>query len=274
MSWLKRWLKNIFYSTGNAPVLDRIIFQWSQLKYGPANKRYRNNHPEITLPPVYYLYETYIPDYEKYIEDGLVAAKEILEWTGAYRQHESENILEWGCGVSRIVRHLPSLMPATANISACDINAGMIEWNKLHIPAVQYSTIGHQPPTHYNDEQFSLVYAISVFTNIEGKEHLAWIKEIHRVLSSGGVFLFTTHGENYAGQLTQEEKKQLHLTGYYTRSYPHKGHRMMTSYNDANRFRAMAGDYFEVVEFHDGKKDPGRIGGQDLWILRKKLHGG
>jgi hypothetical protein len=79
MGLLKRRLKNIFYSSGNAPLLDRIIFQWSKIKYGSLNRRYRRNHPEITLPPVYYLYETYMPEYEKYIEDGLLAAKEILE---------------------------------------------------------------------------------------------------------------------------------------------------------------------------------------------------
>jgi hypothetical protein len=94
--------------------------------------------------------------------------------------------------------------------------------------------------------------------------------EMHRILSAGGVFLFTTHGEFYLGQLSGEEKQQLRDSGYYTRSYPHKGHRMMTSYNEAEEFKTMASRYFDVLEFHDGITDPGKTGGQDLWILQKK----
>jgi hypothetical protein len=52
---------------------------------------------------------------------------------------------------------MPALLPDNATVSACDINTGMIEWNKLHIPAVQFSTINHHPPIPYPDEQFTLI---------------------------------------------------------------------------------------------------------------------
>jgi len=64
--------------------------------------------------------------------------------------------------------------------------------------------------------------------------------------------------------------KQLDKEGYFTRSYPDKGHRMMTTYNEAGQFKIMVSAYFDVLEFHDGQVDHGKTGGQDLWILRKK----
>ena len=270
MGMLKRKLKNIFYATGNARVLDRIIYQWSAIQYGQANRRYKKNHPGIALPPHYFLYETYMPEYEKYMEDGRLAAKEIIEWTSPYFAYEPQKIMEWGCGVSRIIRHVPDLLPGASLISACDINEQMTQWNRDNIQGIEFSIIGHTPPTPYPDGQFNLIYAISVFTHIEGNEHLSWIREIHRILSKEGIFLFTTHGEHFNSQLTGEEITLLRKGGYFTRSYPRKGHRMMTAYNDAAQLKIMVSALFEVMEYHDGHKDYDKTGGQDLWILRKK----
>jgi len=270
MSSVKRWLKNIFYSTGNARLLNRAIYGWSKFTHSAMNKRYKKNHPGISLPSTYFLYETYMPDYEKYIEDGRVAAQEIIDWTLPYLPMNPLVVMEWGCGVARIVRHLPSILPDDAGIFACDINGEMIKWDKENIEGIEFSRIGHLPPTGYSFGQFNIIYAISVFTHIDGREHLPWILEMHRILIRGGIFLFTTHGKNFYHQLAGNELKQLTEEGYFTRSYPDKGHRMMTTYNEANQFRTMISTFFEVLEFHDGQVDHEKTGGQDLWIIRKK----
>ena len=107
MSSVKRWLKNFFYSTGNARLLDTAIYRWSKFTHASANNRYKKEHPGVPLPPAYFLYETYMPDYEKYMEDGRVAAQEIIEWIKPHLPMTLLSILEWGCGVARIVRHIP-----------------------------------------------------------------------------------------------------------------------------------------------------------------------
>ena len=270
MSPIKRRLKNIFYSTGNARLLDRIIFNWSKLKYSFANNRYKTKNPGIPLPPAYFLYETYMPDYERYMDDGRVAAQEIIDWTIRYIPGSPVMIMEWGCGVARIVRHLPAILQERAGISACDINEKMINWDRENIQGIEFSRINLFPPTMYTPGQFNIVYAISVFTHIDGREHMSWIMEMHRILMQGGIFLFTTHGKNFYHQLAGNELKLLADEGYFTRSYPDKGHRMMTTYNEADHFRTMVSACFEVLEFHDGQVDHEKTGGQDLWIIRKK----
>ncbi len=268
MGLSKRWLKSIFYRTGNATLLDRIMFFRAQLIYGAKNKNYINGHPDVALPSAYFLYETYMLSYQKYMDEGLEAAREIVTWSTPYLPAESKKVLEWGCGVSRIVRHLPVILPSY-EVFGCDINLEMISWNRDHIHGVQFNMSGYHPPTDYPSENFGLVYAISVLTHIEGSEQLLWLMEIHRILTSDGIFLFTTHGEHYTQQLFRSEKKHLAANGYFTRNYRVKGHRMMTTYNASSIFMNMLSPYFTVLEFHEGHKDISKTGGQDLWIVRK-----
>lgn len=270
MGSVKRWLKKIFYATGTAPLLDRGIFLWSQLTYGPANRRYKKDHPGIALPPAYFLYETYMPDYEKYMKDGEDAAREILSWTTPYLEGGPLQIMEWGCGVARIIRHIPAYVPAGSEVYGCDINQIMIDWNRKNIPGISFACIASHPPTTYINGQFHLVYGISVFTHIDGREQLLWLEEMSRILCDGGVFLFTTHGKHYLHQLSDDESARFRSDGFFTRAYPDKGHRMMTTYNDATSFSKQVESWFDIVEFHDGHQEQGLTGGQDLWILKKK----
>lgn len=270
MSAVKRWLKNIFYSTGNARTLDRIVYLKSSLRYMAGNRRYISTHPQHALPPLYFLYETYIPDYERYINDGRNAAEEIMGWAMPYLPGYSIHILEWGCGVGRIIRHIPAITPPGTRISACDINEQMILWNRKNLLGIEFSTSGHLPPIPYPADEFNFVYAISVLTHIDGREHLPWLKELQRIIKTGGILLFTTHGEYFLPQLSDNELIQFRKDGFFTRSYPDKGHRMMTTYSDAQALRSQISAYFDVLEFHDGKKDTSITGGQDLWILKKK----
>jgi ubiquinone/menaquinone biosynthesis C-methylase UbiE len=179
--------------------------------------------------------------------------------------------LEWGCGVGRIVRHLPGLLEEDIKIYACDINANMIEWDKKNLPGVIFSLINCVPPTVYDTQMFDLVYAFSVLTHIQMEEQEKWIAEVHRVLKDGGIFLFTTHGNNFFHQLSKKEKKILHQKGSYTRSFWRTGHRMMTTYNNSKHLNALLGKYFIVQEFYDGEKYISKAGGQDLWIVQKKF---
>jgi hypothetical protein len=41
-------------------------------------------------------------------------------------------------------------------------------------------------------------------------------------------------------------------------------HLMMTTYNEAGKFKELISPLFRVLEFHDGKKDIAKTGGQDL----------
>jgi ubiquinone/menaquinone biosynthesis C-methylase UbiE len=223
----------------------------------------------LAIPPDYALYETYRLNYRTFIEDGLLAAREIKDWSQPYLRDTPRRILDWGCGTGRITRHLPEIFPGS-QIQGCDINAAMIGWNLSHYGQAGFSVTGHAPPTGYTTSSFDLVYGFSVLTHIDMELQQDWLAELHRILTNDGILMITTHGNGYLDQLIPPEKRLVQQNGIYTRAYHQKGHRMVTTYHDPALFRKMLERDFTILEYHDGKLDPRRIGGQDLWILRKR----
>ena len=272
MANLKTKLKHLFYVTGTVPLLDRLMFRISYLKKRRKNLQYKKANPQVQLPPAYFLYETYVLDYQEYIEDGERSAKEIVEWTGPYLTKRPWHVLEWGCGVGRIIRHLGKFAPPGSAIHGCDVNEAMIQWNASHIEGVSFTKLDFSPPTPYPPEVFDLIFGISVFTHIDVEEQEDWLKEMHRIMQDGGIFLFTTHGRHYLSQLTVQEQKVMASKGAYTRIYQQKGHRMMTSYHSPDALAPLLENYFDILEFYDGAVDKTRTDGQDLWVVRKKLY--
>jgi ubiquinone/menaquinone biosynthesis C-methylase UbiE len=270
MGEYKAILKDFFYKTGTAGILDKMIFGMSWLKNKRKNTLYKRANKNISIPPDYYLYETYRLDYAEYIQDGMLTGKEIVECAGKYLIGNPEKVLEWGCGVSRIIRHLHDFYPSTTGVYGCDINSGMISWNQRNIRDVAFDVINFEPPTRYNAGQFDMIYGMSVFTHIVVEQQKGWLREMHRILKPEGVFLFTTHGYNYLEKMLGHERKQLEETGGFTKSYYKKGHRMMSSYNLPEKFGQLVKEDFDVLEFWDGKEFPSKMGGQDLWIVRKR----
>ncbi|GAC1439009.1 MAG: hypothetical protein NVSMB63_03720 [Sediminibacterium sp.] len=269
MPLLKAYIKKIIYQLRLAAITDTLVYRWQQLQYYHANKQFRQAHPELVLPSDYILYESFRLHYQKFIEEGHLAAKEIAAWTTPYLQEPHPLILDWGCGAGRITRHLLSVVP-NARLYACDTNPNSIRWNCLHYPGIQFTTIDHLPPTHYQSSCFDLIYGISVLTHIVADEQSQWITELHRLLRPNGLLLVSTHGSHYYQQLIPVDLRKLEQTGSYTHQYLKKGHRMLSTYNKATALRSAWEEKFNIVAFYDGVKHPHKLGGQDLWLLQKK----
>ena len=269
MQSLKSTLKYLFQITHSLRLLDKLNFKIAKNRNKNNNNLFKKLNPDFSLPPDYYLYETYKLDYHNYKEDGLVSAREIIEWTAKYTP-DTKTILEWGCGVSRVVRHLNQFISKDSVVFACDINEKMIAWDKANIANVTFDLVSYLPPTNYEDKSFDLIYALSVFTHIESTYQVYWIKEIARIIKPGGVFLFTTHGRMYFQHLKNKQLKALTKEGRYTIMYHQKGHRMMGTFNVYDSFRKEVEHYFEVLEYYDGSENVSKVGGQDLWIVKRK----
>jgi SAM-dependent methyltransferase len=270
MTLLKRQIKEIFIKSNSLVLLDKFNYAYSYLKYLAKNIKYKKQNPDFTFPPDYYLYETYKLDYKQYKEDGLLTAKEIIEWTSKYLKGQYK-ILEWGCGVARIVRHIPDLIDKNSIVFGIDINEEMINWNLANIPNVNFKKNDYYPPALFDNDEFNVVFALSVFTHIEVKFQSKWLAEIHRIISDDGIFLFTTHGKKYEINLDEKGKEVLDNQGALTIDYKQKGHRMMSSYNSYESFKILVEDYFEILEYYSGAEYPEKVGGQDLWIVRKSI---
>jgi ubiquinone/menaquinone biosynthesis C-methylase UbiE len=266
---IKSSIKHLFKLTHTLSVLDKIVFTKTLLQNRKDNNAFKKQYSNFILPSNYFLYETFKLNYRAYKEDGELSAQEIVGWTDKYLPKQ-KIILEWGCGVARIVRHIEKYITSDSKVCACDINAEMIDWCTKSINKINFTKISQAALTPYQNDEFNLIYALSVFTHIPTTQQQNWLQEMARILQVNGIFLFTTHGFHFSYKLNKKEQKILAEEGAYTIDYHQNGHRMMTTYNVFEYFKTKVEVYFHILEFYDGQQNPNKVGGQDLWIVQKK----
>lgn len=266
---LKRRIKRIFARFGALPLLDRLHFHAERIRYARRNKDFLESMPRFAIPPDEFLHETYRLSYRDYAIDGAATAGELVDRIRPWLSTKGFELLEWGCGVARITRHLAD-QPGITRVTGADIHEGMIDWNRKHIPNVDFVQISEDLPTQLPSNGFDAVIGVSVLTHIPAGRQLDWLKEIHRWLKPDGIWLFTTHGTAFHKLLSARELQQLQKDGCITQSYPQSGHRMMTTVHEANHLRNWLTPNFDIVEHMAGESDTEAAGGHDLWIVRKR----
>lgn len=118
-------------------------------------------------------------------------------WKQTYRYkdpHEIRTILDWGCGCGRMIS-LFKTMVEIPQIYGCDIDAEAIDWCKDNIDYAEFKVIPPLPPTEYTADFFDLVVGNSVFTHLTRDVQILWLQEMKRIISPGGFFLASVHGE-------------------------------------------------------------------------------
>ena len=165
MTALKTRFKKILEKTLGAVLIKQMYFKFEKISRFRQNSQFRKNNPLLAIPPDKWLFETFQLNYQKYFDDGNLAANEILKWSEDFLPEEMPAILDWGCGTGRIVQHLHKHHPYLLLYGA-DINNEMIAWNHQNIKGVHFSNISFQTPSTYPENYFDLIYGISVFTHI------------------------------------------------------------------------------------------------------------
>lgn len=102
-------------------------------------------------------------------------------------------ILDFGAGCSRILRWMGDLGPA-AELHGTDIDRIAIRWSRRNIPWARFGVNEGLPPFPYPDAFFDLVWGNSVFTHLDETYQDAWLRELRRVTTPGGVVLLTVNG--------------------------------------------------------------------------------
>jgi SAM-dependent methyltransferase len=110
-------------------------------------------------------------------------------------------ILDIGCGTGRLLMGWHCADPSRATAGA-DINEQLIEWNRANLPG-QWIASGLLPPLPLGEASFDLVQLVSVFTHLPLDHQRAWIRELRRLLASGGHAVITLHGAVYARVFAQ-----------------------------------------------------------------------
>lgn len=247
---------------------DRLNFHYQKYKNRGSNKLFKANNPDVVLPPDYMIYESFQMNYDNYYNDSLETAKWLISYFEKHIQLKNINILEWGCGPARIIRHLPKLLDRSCEIFGADYNNQTIEWCQKNIPKVHFTKNNLQPPLEYDDSHFDIIYATSVFTHLSEEMHYSWMNELKRICKPNGIIFLTTHGDNCKPILTDEELKLFEAGKLVVRGNVKEGHRTFAAYQPPEFMRKLFSDV-EILE-HVTREPEGNYIPQDIWIVRKK----
>lgn len=130
---------------------------------------------------------------KSFLDFGRTRAAEIsdlLAQAGAKPQAGAQ-ILDFGCGCGRVLRHFPQYFPG-CNFTGLDVDAEALEWCRHHFRGpFEFHQSPHAPPSPLAGPQFDVVLALSVFTHLPVELELQWIEELARLTKPDGWLLLT-----------------------------------------------------------------------------------
>lgn len=198
-------------------------------------------------------------------------------WTGLSRHADVttvKRLLEWGCGCGRLTGWL-AREPGIGSVHGCDVDPEMIRWCRENLPSADFSTIPTYPPTSFAEGSFDAILSYSVFTHLLEEVQQAWLRELHRVLAPGGLFLTSVHGDfaiwctfpakraraimesGFDDSLVDGSLDGILPEGYYRATFQTR------DYTETH-WRS----YFEILEYLEG----GAFNHQDLIVMRRRDH--
>jgi SAM-dependent methyltransferase len=175
------------------------------------------------------------------------------------------SILDFGCGVGRVLRHLPAF--TRARLFGCDYNRKLIAWCRANLSFAEFSSSKSEGKLQYGDRSFDFIYALSVFTHFTEAQHRFWIDELRRILRPGGYLFLTTHGEHYEEQIPDNLRKRFRLGELVVVKPNRAGRNICAAFHPEKYVREELARGWEFVDF----VERGAAGNplQDVYLLRK-----
>lgn len=148
---------------------------------------------------------------------GRRTREEILSRLPDAGPFEGRQVLDFGCGAGRTLRHF--LSEADRNeFWGCDVDKPSIDWMRQELcPPLHVLHNDPAPPLPFEDRKFDLIWAVSVFTHL-ADTWSAWMAELHRILAHDGILIATFMGpgmtELIAGEPWQDDDFGMDVLGY------------------------------------------------------------
>lgn len=262
-------ITSIFRKLGIIHYTDMLKYAYQKLKFGKRNATFKKEHPSVSLPSDYMMFEAYKLDYTNYYYDGRDFATEIIEEISQHTKLENKNILDWGCGPGRVIRHLPDLVDKSCQVFGTDYNPKTIAWCKENIPNIDFVQNDVNPPLSYKNEKFDAIIGISIFTHLSAENHQTWYDELMRVSRKDAIIMLTTHGIAFRANMTAKEIQQFDKGELVIRGNAIQGHRVFAAYHPPSYMNKLFNQQSEVLRHIEGKKEDWGVR-QDTWILRCK----
>ena len=106
----------------------------------------------------------------------------------------SKTLLDVGCGAGRTTPYLTSL---STNYIGIDYSLAMIRLCRSRFPDIQFLHCDVRDMSVFGDHTFDFVlFAFNGLDYIGHEDRIRALREIHRVLRRGGIFVFSSHNRN------------------------------------------------------------------------------
>ena len=261
-------------ATGLLKLADSCKFVLGRARVWPRNRRFRKRHPDFATPPRHLAFDALNHcDWQLYMDSGLQHARLFAR---IFREQLPADVplqvLEWGCGPGRLIRHIATLSPdRELHLAGADYNPESIAWCRENFPGVEFVENSLNPPLPFPDGTFHAVYNFSVFTHLSESVQRDWVKELARVLKPGGLLVCTTAGDAYRYLLAAQSERAAYAAGRQVVQGKYREGRkwfMAISPEPFVREHLLAG-FLDVRKVETLPQD-GIL--QDVWIARKPTH--
>jgi len=266
---MKGYIKTFLAIVGLEQMANKLSYQMQRSTHQSSNTKFQAAHLDMPIPPDFLLYETGKLNFSHYHASGNSAASEIHALYAIFGQSPIQSILDWGCGVGRVTRHLPIYFP-NANIVGADANPDCIQWLQNNIPEIQWLQSNAADRGETLTGTYHLIIALSVLTHLPANEQQHWLEQLHSRLHTNGLIWLSTHGSTYYHQLTSKQHAQLLEKGMLTLGSNQEGSRGMRTYHTYEGMQQLIHQDWELLLYYNGEKFPGVLGGQDAWLIKKR----
>lgn len=257
-------------AAGLLKAADTCKFWLGRAKTWRRNRDFHALNPDFATPPPHLAFDALNHyDWERYRDSGLCHARLFARNIIDELPQDFINVLEWGCGPGRLIRHMPALLASRNNaLTGSDYNSESIEWCRQHLAGIEFVVNELNPPLPFPDETFDAIYTFSVFTHLSESVQLAWARELHRVLRPGGLLLCTTHGDAYRYLLANGEERDAYNAGKaVVQGNYQEGRKWYSAIHPPHFVREhLLSDFFDVRQVPVLPEDDLR---QDVWAARK-----
>jgi ubiquinone/menaquinone biosynthesis C-methylase UbiE len=264
----KQQISNLLRKLGLLYFFDYIWFYVQKIKNHAINKKFKILNPNIPLPPDYLIFESFQLNYSEYYTESIDSAKSLLKKISKHKEINNVNILDWGCGPGRIIRHIPELTNFECNYYATDYNEKSIQWCRANLKNIEFNHNSLEAKLPYKDDNFDIIYGLSIITHLSEAMHYEWYNELYRVLKRGGIMLLTSQGDNFRTKLTPQELELYEQGKLVVRGKVKEGHRTYSAFHP-KAFMLKLFENAEILEHLENKIAQGNWMPQDYWIIKK-----
>jgi SAM-dependent methyltransferase len=181
---------------------------------------------------------------------------------------ECPNILDFGCGLGRVLKPLSDRAPYS-KLVGFDIDTAMLDACRVLLDDQEIILVSST--ASLPDASFDLVFAISVFTHLDTSID-SWLKEIARLLRPNGRALLTFHDETLFAEMVAEGQianraptdtalEERFIVGKGTQ----EGGAAMGTFLTAKAWEALVSPHFDILV----TTPRGLFGHQSYSLLRK-----